>query len=102
MKSFNVIIFDINRQKFISYDIMPYLLRQYNDKKEKPTTFEEFKYFINSEAKYQWWARCEYEMVLSDWPPSGKIAEKWDVYKQVEMNLDIITKLFMDGLSENN
>lgn len=48
MASFNVIWQDFNAQKFESYDIMPYLIRTYNNLKEKdkPTTFDEYKSFI--------------------------------------------------------
>lgn len=35
MTSFNVIWQDFNAQKFESYDIMPYLIRSYNNLKEK-------------------------------------------------------------------
>ena len=34
MKSFNVIIYNPNSREFVEYDIMPYLIRTYNEKKE--------------------------------------------------------------------
>ena len=49
---------------------------------------------------YQWWSRCEYEIIISDWPPSGK-EEKWDVYKQIEMNLDLITRVLEKEIKSN-
>ena len=103
MKSFNVIIYDPNLREFVKYDIMPYLIRTYNEKKEKketlPETFDEFKNFVKSESQYQFWARCEYEILLIDWP-CQKNHEKWDVYKQIMMNLDIVTKVFMENINE--
>ena len=103
MKSFNVIIYDPNLREFVKYDIMPYLIRIYNEKKEKketlPETFDEFKNFVKSESQYQFWARCEYEILLIDWP-CQKNHEKWDVYKQIMMNLDIVTKVFMENSKE--
>ena len=103
MKSFNVIIYNPNSREFVEYDIMPYLIRTYNEKKEKketlPETFDEFKNFVKSESKYQFWARCEYEIILIDWP-CQKNHEKWDVYKQIMMNLDIVTKVFMENIKE--
>ena len=103
MKSFNVIIYDPNLREFVKYDIMPYLIRTYNEKKEKketlPETFDEFKNFVKSESQYQFWARCEYEIILIDWPCQQKY-EKWDVYKQIMMNLDIVTKVFMENIKE--
>ena len=103
MKSFNVIIYDPNLKEFVKYDIIPYLIRTYNKKKERketlPKTFDEFKNFVKSESQYQFWARCEYEIILIDWPCQKKY-EKWDVYKQIMMNLDIVTKVFMENIKE--
>ena len=105
MATFNVIIYDINRKRMESYDIIPYLKICYDKSKKKhayrktPKTFEEFKQFILAEARYQWWARCEYEIILSDWPCQQE-SEKWDVYKQVEMNIDVITDVFMKYIKE--
>lgn len=105
MATFNVIIYDVNRKRMESYDIIPYLKICYDASKKKrayrktPKTFEEFKQFILAEAQYQWWARCEYEIILSDWP-CQQDSEKWDVYKQVEMNIDVITEVFMKYIKE--
>lgn len=98
MKKFNVIIEDNGR--FEPYDIMPYLVERYIRSDNKPTTFDEYKEFIGKNAMYQWWSRCEYEIVLTDWP-SQKHSEKWDVYKQVMMNIDIITEILMENVRNN-
>ena len=97
MKTFNVINFNFNKREFEPYNVIPYLVSCYDEEKSKPETFTEFKDFIKKKSMYQWWARCEYEIILSDWP-SQKIDEKWDVYKQVMMNLDVITTLVMDSV----
>jgi hypothetical protein len=119
MKEFNVIIED--NGKFRPYNIIPYLVKRYNEKEDKPSTFEEFKKFVKAEAQYQWWARCEYEIILSPWPytlsPSERAKEennveawkehwkkhlnecqKIDVHYQVMMNLDVITNLVMESI----
>ena len=44
-----------------------------------------------------WWGRCQYEILISDWPSQSKI-EKIDVYYQVMNNIDAITKLFMEEI----
>lgn len=94
---FNVINYNINTNKMEKYDIFPHLINCYKNKKKKdrPVTFEEFREFIKIESLYMWWSRCEYEIILSDWP-NKSYSEKWDIHKQVMMNLDVITKLFMD------
>lgn len=97
---YNVIIWDVNRQEFIPYDIFPYLKKAYQEaieREEEPKTFDEFKEFIRKESMYMWWGRCEYEIILSDWPGQTK-EEKIDVYYQVMNNIDAITKLFMEEI----
>ena len=100
VKEFNVCIYDCNRKKFVTYDIIPYLLRVYNEKEKKPTTFEELKTFVKDESMYQFWARCEYEIILIDWP-SQKTSKKIDVYEQIKMNLDTITNILINSIEEN-
>jgi len=94
MKSFNVINWDCNQKKFVQYDIIPYLVSVYNETKKQPKSFNEFKEFVKSESQYRFWGRCEYEIILTDWPNKQR-EEKWDVYKQIMMNLDIVTKTLM-------
>ena len=98
---YNVIYYNINSRKCEPYDIFPYLVNQYNSLEYKPNTFEEFKEFIRKKSMYMWWSRCEYEIILTDWP-CKKDEEKWDIYKQIEMNLDVITKLFMQHVIHDN
>lgn len=105
MKKFNVINYDINKNKFIEYDVIPYFVNFYNENKEKkykktPKTYEELKEFIRDAALYQFWGRCEYEIILVDWP-CQKHEEKWDVYNQIMMNLDTVTSILMQELFEN-
>ena len=97
MKSFNVINFNFNSSKFEPYDVMPYLVNEYNETKKKPKTFDEFKEFVKHKALYQYWGRCEYEVVLHDWP-CDKTEQKIDVYEQIEMNLDIVTSILMENV----
>lgn len=98
METFNVIIEDVNRQKFTTYDVIPYLVKCYLEAKKKPETFEEFKKFVDRESKYQFWSRCQYEIILSAWPPVNGFEEKWDVYQQIVMNIDVVTKLLMQSI----
>lgn len=100
MTTFNVLIYNVNEKKFEPYDIMPYLRMAYYDENEKPSSFEEFKEFVINKGRYMWSARCEYEIILSDWPCQKKF-EKWDVYEQIMMNIDIITELLIDDLCQN-
>ena len=106
MKQFNVINFDFNARKFVAYDVIPYLVSCYNKRVEigsdderlkVPKTYDEFKKFVKDESMYQFWSRCEYEIILVDWP-NQKTEEKWDVYEQIMMNLDIVTEIVMEAV----
>lgn len=123
MREFNVIVYNINSKEFEPYNVIPHLVNCYDKKKSKPKTFDEFKEFVKSESMYQWWSRCEYEIILSPWPyitsPSErydkkgednieawkehwkkhlKECEKIDVHYQVMMNIDIVTALVMNSV----
>lgn len=100
MKSFYVIVYDINRKTFVPYDVIPYLEKCYYEETNKPKTLEEFKDFVKNQSMYRWWSRCEYEIILESWP-STNVNEKWDVHRQVMMNIDIITSILMDNVNEN-
>ena len=100
MKSFNVIIHDFNGKTFIPYDIMSYLIKEYNELETKPSTNKELRDFVEQRARYQWWARCEYEIILVDWP-NQKVSEKWDVYRQVMMNIDLVVETLIENINGN-
>jgi hypothetical protein len=42
------------------------------------------------------WSRCEWEIILMDWP-CQRHEEKWDVHRQISMNIDIIVDILMNG-----
>lgn len=99
---FNVIIYNINTCQFELYNVIPYFTQKYkNLKKNKPKTFNDFKKFIKREGMYMFWSRCEYEIIISDWPPSGK-EKKIDVWEQINNNLDLITVILMYSIQKNN
>lgn len=118
MKQFNVLI--ENNNKFEAYDIMPYLkscwhklvrsIKKYgeNDYRKHPKTLDEIKEWVIQELKYNYWCRCEYEMILSPWPSytnengeeiikDGK-CRKIDIYDQCKMNIDLIVRLFIEEI----
>lgn len=123
MREFNVIVHNINSGEFEPYNIIPHLVSQYQEKTNKPKTFDEFKKFVKNESLYEWWARCEYEIILGPWPYTTSPSERYDkkgendveawkkhwkkhlnecqkidVHYQVMMNLDVITALVMDSV----
>ena len=99
MNSFYVIVYDVNGESFVPYDVIPYLKECYCEAKDKPKTLEEFKDFIKVHSLYQWWSRCEYEVILCGWPNTDT-NKKVDVYWQIMMNIDIITELFIKHIQQ--
>ena len=121
-------------ETFVPYDVMQYLIESYKETKKNkwrktPETFEEFKTFVIDASRYQFWGRCEYELLLGQWPFGSYnmrqemkkfIATnpdlddystdidflnivthdmvKIDVYWQIKMNLETITRLLMENL----
>lgn len=107
MIEYKVITWDFNTDRVEYYDIMPYLYRRLEEKRKKrqitlkDLTLERLKKFIDAESKYQFWARCQYEVMLHSWPPKNNGHEhKMDVYEQIHMNLDNIAKLMYDDLQK--
>ena len=98
MIPFNVICYSSITDKFEAYDIMPHLISVYKRKEQKP---EDIRKVIIEESMCQWWSRCEYEMIIKDWPVNT-IEEKWDVHKQVMMNVDVVTQIFKANISKMN
>ena len=100
MKKFNVIIFEPNGKKFLSYDVMPYFMRCVEQDNEKLTTFEEYKKFIEAKSLYMEWSRGEWEIILSDWPNQCH-EEKWDVHRQIMMNIDTVTEILIYNINNH-
>ena len=95
MKQFNVIIYDFNKDDYVPYDVIPYLVDRYKECRSKPKIFKDFKNFIIAEAKYQWWSRCEYEIILVNFP-NNKTDKKVDIFWQIMLNIDLITEIVMN------
>ena len=123
MEKFNVLLWDFNRDELEYYDVLPYLRDRYEERKKRseeagkdkelskdkkllkffrvPETLDEFKEFIMSESRYQFWARCQYEMICHGWPVR-KNDHKLDVHEQIMMNLDVIARIMHDELSKKD
>jgi hypothetical protein len=97
MQPFYVINYNTNKQIFEPYNIMKHFISEYKKLKKKPKTIEEIKEFIEKESVHTYWSRTEYEIILIDWP-CQKHEEKWDIYKQILMNIDIIIDIFIKNI----
>lgn len=126
MSKFNVLSFNFNKSQIEPYDVVPYFKRIWEalDTHDKIIIADrkKFKEWVIFEAKYQFWSRCQYEMVVGSWPfGSYKMNErikelkkndedtydnlvdaalsemaKIDVYEQLMMNIDVLVDILID------
>lgn len=97
---FNVIRYDINKKEFVPYDVIPYFVDCYEkikNKKNAPKTFDEFLKFVEGNSMYMYLGRCEWEILCSSWPCED-VKKKIDVHWQLEMNLELITRILIENL----
>lgn len=98
MKEFNVLVWDINSDKLVKYDVLPYFRECYDDcrKVDRPSTREQWEEFVQRRGMYMYWSRCQYEIIVSSWPPGKKDNSiKIDVWYQIENNIDLIVDILM-------
>lgn len=95
---FMVVIGSFNQDKYEAINIFDYeiLKNELNKiaklRTNKRPTFDEFSERIRKVVMYQFWSRCEYEIIISSWV--GRHWEnKVDVYDQVRLNWDIFIKM---------
>lgn len=105
-KKFHVLTWDFNRDEIEHYDVLPYFRDRLEERIERnkegedeyfkvPKSFDEFKKFVEDESLYQFWSRCEYEMIVHGWPVRNN-DYKIDVHEQIMMNLDVISGILFD------
>lgn len=65
--------------------------KAYKDYKDD---YEKFCEEVRLSLQYFFWSKCEWEVIISDWPPSNRepVEIKVDVYDQVMQNKDIFFK----------
>ena len=97
-KEFKVLLMDFNRKKYEAYDVLPYFRniwrghrfnwdKDYN--KIPVKTKEQLKEWIIDWARYQFWARCEYEFLMSSWPfGSHSMTEEMKEFLKTNPDID--------------
>lgn len=89
----NVIIGDFNSRKIETYNIFNHIafMEECNMAwKKHSTDFHAFSRKVKSSLMYYFWGKCEWEVVISHWPPSERFKDKKiDVYEQVVQNWNV-------------
>ena len=90
-----VFVEDINKKRIRVYNIFEHkdFMEDCNDAwenyKNKHHDFLRYQENIDSILMYYFWCKCEWEIILSNFPPSDSFQKKKiDVYQQVKMNWD--------------
>ena len=100
----NVYTENINRRQIEKYNIFRHGRFVEDVKKiyeEYKDDFDTFSSEIRKSLMYYFWGKCEWEIILSDWPPSDNFdKEKVDVYDQVMINWNVFIKYVWDTLHE--
>ena len=73
-------IFDID-------DFIKLFKKRYKNKEQQ--TVENFKSELKNQLMYRFWSKCEWEVIVSAWPPDDKVSIKIDVYEQIRNNFDV-------------
>lgn len=105
MLEWNVIIEDFNRKEFVPYNIFNHS-RFGRDVKEELDKVnwdkDKMRDIVQRELRYYFWSKCEYEVILSPWPPNdfNNHTKKIDVFWQVDMNLDRFCEYLLNHREE--
>ena len=91
---------NINSQRIETYNIFDHRTfnKYVNQHLEECQTKEEFDNALESELRYYFWCKAEWEIIVSPWCGDRDTKEvKIDVYDQVMLNFD----LFVDYVWKN-
>lgn len=115
---------DFNSREIVKYNIfdhMSFVEDVYKIKKKFKNDFESFSKEVKRSLMYYFWSKCEYEVIITDWPtsfvtqksiediketPSGRVdgvqlekGIKVDIYDQVGLNWDAFINYLWNNLS---
>lgn len=98
---YNVLIYDWNSKKVGKCNVMRILNLDTIRKKilkREITNYGEFKECLRKEFMCRFWSKSEYEVLVGDLFFNKDTFEKIDAYRQIEMNLDLITKYVINEM----
>lgn len=100
MLKWYVYLENFNGRSIVTYNVFEHF-NFYQDVKEEIRQIEDKQNFsekIKRIARYYFWAKCEYEILITSWIGNNNFKDKKiDVYNQLELNWD----RFIDYIWEN-
>ena len=99
----NVFRYDINKREIVAYNIFNHagFVEDIEKMRKNKITSVDFKDRLKQVLMYYFWAKCEYEVVISSFPPNENAKdEKVDIYSQVMLNFDIFCDYVYSNIFE--
>lgn len=100
MLKWYVYLENVNGRSIVTYNVFKHF-NFYKDVKEAINQIEnkqDFSERIQRIARYYFWSKCEYEVLITSWIANNNFKDKKiDVYDQLELNWD----RFIDYIWEN-
>lgn len=107
----NVYVEHFNRQKIVQYNVFDHIdfladiqreIKQIPETQDDDIYRERVSSVLRSVMMYYFWAKCEWEITLTSWPPNikGFRDVQVDVYDQVDMNWDAFVDYVMENLGD--
>lgn len=96
--TYNVWIWNFNHDELESYDVVPRFvdsIKRYIKPKDRPKTKEDLADVLMADARYMFWSKCEYEMIIHGWPEQ-KNDKKVDVFQQLQLNWLLFVDFFWE------
>lgn len=100
----NVYMENFSKKEIVAYNVFRHcsflddcreIARNYNN------DFELFETSVDRSLIYYFWSKCEYEIVLSCWPPKKDIKDfddkKISIYDQIKLNWDHFIKYLWEN-----
>jgi len=92
----NVYVENFNRREIEIHNVFDhvgFLEDVRKDYKKCKNDFAAFEEKLKSNVMYYYWSKCEWEIILTSWPPRKDFKEsKIDVYDQLRLNWDEFVK----------
>lgn len=101
----NVFRYDFNKREVVTYNIFNHasFVDDINKMKKNKVNTIDFKDRLKQVLMYYFWAKCEYEVIVSAFPPNENSKdEKVDIYNQVMLNFDIFCDYVYSNIFKTN
>lgn len=74
------------------------LTKQFKQHAYRDIAFEAYEQILNRECMYHYWSKCEWEVIVSAWPPRDGSDKKIDVYSQLKANWEQFKNIVIEDL----